>query len=41
VEGVPVTILIDEQGKVAKYREGCDSPGVVQDAVEEIVNRRR
>jgi peroxiredoxin len=41
VEGVPVVILIDEQGKVVEYWEGMDDQSQVQTAVEEIVNRHR
>ena len=41
VEGVPVAILIDEQGKIVKYWQGLDEKSEVQAAVEGIVNRRR
>jgi peroxiredoxin len=35
VAGVPVVILIDEQGKVVEYWEGMDDQSQVQTAVEE------
>ncbi len=37
VEGVPVAILIDEQGKVVKYSEGADETNELQTAVEQVV----
>jgi peroxiredoxin len=40
VEGVPVAILIDEQGKVVNYWEGVDTKTELQTAVERILNRR-
>ncbi len=38
VEGVPVAILIDDQGKVVKYWIGMDDPGDVQTTIESLVD---
>ena len=36
----PVTILIDQQGKVVRYWESVDGNSEIQTAVEQIVKRR-
>ncbi|HEX3877955.1 MAG TPA: TlpA disulfide reductase family protein [Bryobacteraceae bacterium] len=41
VEGVPVAILIDGQGKVVKYWEGEEAKSDVQTAVEQVLQRRK
>ena len=41
VEGIPVAILIDQQGKIVKYWEGLDEKSEVQTAVQQLVNRGR
>lgn len=39
VEGVPVTVLIDEQGRVAKYWEGSEDQKQIEQSIQQIVGR--
>jgi hypothetical protein len=39
VNGIPVAILLDDQGKVVKYRTGVDDQKNVESTVEAVVRR--